>query len=116
MTGGWFAGAHSGVLGKPVKSRGENIAAVRFINLLARFTGEARWRKAAARRYRAALAYPGLHKRAEWRGPAAGKLPNHGVEYPDLGEAAASACFNRVCSLPVFDAKGLVAAVDRLYR
>jgi len=165
-TGGWFASApasHSGVLGKPVKSRDENAAAVRFMNLLGQFTGEARWRRAAerglgylaspavleaadflpgvllaerelqrdpahitvvgarsdklARRlYRAALAYPGLHKRAEWWDPAAGKLPNHDVEYPDLGEAAAFACSNRICSLPVFDPKDLRAAVDRLYR
>jgi uncharacterized protein YyaL (SSP411 family) len=165
-TGGWFASApeaHSGVLGKPVKSRDENTAAVRFMNLLAQFTGEARWRRAAERGfgylaspavleaadflpgvllaeremqrdpahitvvgarsdklaqrlYRAALAYPGLYKRAEWWDPAEGKLPNHDVEYPDLGEAAAFACSNRICSLPVFDAKDLAAAVDRLYR
>jgi uncharacterized protein YyaL (SSP411 family) len=165
-TGGWFASApqtHSGVLGKPVKSRDENVAAVRFMNLLAQFTGGARWRRAAergfgylaspavlaaadflpgvllaerelqrepahitvvgaksdqtaARLYRAALAYPGLYKRAEWWDPAQGRLPNHDVEYPDLGEAAAFACSNRICSLPVFDANDLAAAVDRLYR
>jgi len=52
----------------------------------------------------------------EWWDPSKGKLPNHDVEYPDLGEPAAFACSNRICSLPVFDAKDLPAAVDRLYR
>ncbi len=163
-TGGWFAGAAwSSVFGKPVKSRDENIAAVRFMNLLFQFSGDKRWRwaaergfgylaspavleaadflpgvlsaerelqrdpahitvvghrgdAAAERLYRAALSYPGLYKRAEWWDPAEGKLPNHDVEYPDLGEAAAFACSNRICSLPVFDPQELSAAVDRLYR
>lgn len=165
-TGGWFSGTvqpHSSVLGKPVKSRDENIAAVRFLNLLFQFSGDERWRQAAERGfgylaspavleaadflpgvlsaeremqrdpahitvvggrgdaaaerlYRAALTYPGLYKRAEWWDPAEGKLPNHDVEYPDLGEAAAFACSNRICSLPVFDAKDLSAAVDRVMR
>ncbi|MCC6470912.1 MAG: thioredoxin domain-containing protein, partial [Alphaproteobacteria bacterium] len=51
-TGGFFAGAPdaaSAVLGKPVKSRDENIGAVRFLNLLHRTSGEARWRDAAER-------------------------------------------------------------------
>lgn len=162
-TGGWFASANSGVLGKPVKSRDENIAAVRFFNLLFQYSGDARWRRAAERGfgylaspavvealdflpgvllaerelqrepvhitivggkrdaaaenlYRAALTYPAAYKRAEWWDRTEGKLPNHDVEYPDLGEAAAFACSNRICSLPVFDAKDLAGAVDRLYR
>jgi uncharacterized protein YyaL (SSP411 family) len=165
-TGGWFAaapGGEAGPLGKPVKSRDENIAAVRFMNLLAQYSGEGRWRQAAergfgyvaspavleaadflpgallaerelqrepahitvvgargdaaaGRLFRAALAYPGLYKRAEWWDPAEGKLANHDVEYPDLGAAAAFACSNRICSLPVFDPSELAAAVDRLYR
>jgi len=165
-TGGFFAGAPdaaSGVLGKPVKSRDENIAAVRFLNLLFQYTGEARWREAAeqgfgflaspavidaidflpgvllAERelqrdpvhitivggknaaesrtlYGAALAYASPYKRAEWWDPAGAKLPNHDVEYPDLGEPAAFACSNRICSLPVVDPKDLAAAVDRVMR
>ncbi|MCK6450744.1 MAG: DUF255 domain-containing protein [Alphaproteobacteria bacterium] len=166
MTGGFFTSApetHSGVLGKPAKSRDENVAAVRFLNLLNRYSGDERWRQAAERGfgylaspavidaldflpgvllaerelqrepvhitvvgghgdrtarglYAAALSYPSSYKRAEWWDPAKGKLPNHDVEYPDLGEPAAFACSNRICSLPVFDPKDLPAAVDRLYR
>lgn len=166
MTGGFFSSApesHSGVLGKPAKSRDDNVATVRFLNLLNRYSGEQRWRDAAERGfgylaspavidaldflpgvllaerelqrepvhitivgghkdavarglYGAALSYASPYKRAEWWDPATGKLPNHDVEYPDLGEPAAFACSNRICSLPVFDAKDLPAAVDRLYR
>ncbi len=165
-TGGFFAGAPdaaSGVLGKPVKSRDENIATVRFLNMLHQYSGDGRWRAAAeqgfgylaspavldavdflpgvllAERelqrdpvhitivggkgaaesralYRAALAYPSPYKRAEWWDPAGAKLPNHDVEYPDLGEPAAFACSNRMCSLPVLDPKDLAAAVDRVMR
>ncbi|MCC7045315.1 MAG: thioredoxin domain-containing protein [Alphaproteobacteria bacterium] len=165
-TGGFFAGAPdaaSGVLGKPVKSRDENIAAVRFLNLLYQTSGEARWRDAAERGFgylaspavidavdflpgvllaeremqrepvhitvvgprgdaaaaglhAAALSYPGAYKRAEWWDPAEGKLPNHDVDYPDLGEPAAFACSNRICSVPVFEPKDLAAAVDRVMR
>lgn len=165
-TGGFFAGAPdaaSGVLGKPVKSRDENIVAARFLNLLFQYTGEARWRGAAetgfgylaspavidavdflpgvllAERelqrepvhvtivgardapasralHGAALAYPAVYKRAEWWDPAGAKLPNHDVEYPDLGEPAAFACSNRICSVPVFDPRDLAAAVDRVMR
>jgi len=165
-TAGFFAAAPeaaSGVLGKPVKSRDENIATVRFLNLLAPYSGEPRWRQAAERGfgylaspavaesidflpgvllaerelqrepahitvvggrdaalsatlYGAALAYPGAYKRAEWWDPAGPKLPNHDVEYPDLGEPAAFACSNRICSVPVFDPKDLAAAVDRVMR
>ncbi|MGQ0677830.1 MAG: DUF255 domain-containing protein [Rhodospirillales bacterium] len=165
-TGGWFAsapGGHSNILGKPVKSRDENTAAVRFMNLLSQYAGDARWRQAAergfgylaspavleaadflpgvllaerelqrepahitvvggksdalARRlFAAALRYPGLYKRAEWWDPAQGRLANHDVEYPELGEAAAFACSNRICSLPVFDPMDLAAAVDRVLR
>jgi uncharacterized protein YyaL (SSP411 family) len=71
---------------------------------------------AAAGLYAAALAYPATYKRAEWWDPAKGKLPNHDVEYPDLGEPAAFACSNRICSVPVFDPKDLAAAVDRVMR
>lgn len=70
----------------------------------------------AEKLYRAALSYPAAYKRAEWWDRAEGKLPNHNVEYPELDEAAAFACSNRICSLPVFDAKDLAGAVDRLYR
>lgn len=165
-TGGFFASApdtHSGVLGKPVKSRDENVAAVRFFNLLFQYSGDRRWRevaehgfgylaspavieaidflpgvllaerelqrepvhitvvgprgdRAAAGLHAASLAYPATYKRAEWWDPAEGRLPNHDVEYPDLGESAAFACSNRICSLPVFDPKDLPAAVDRVMR
>lgn len=165
-TGGFFASApdtHSGVLGKPIKSRDENVAAVRFLNLLHRYAGDERWRQAAeqgfgylaspavieavdflpgvllaerelqrepvhitvvggrgdaqaARLFDAALLYPAPYKRAEWWDPAQGRLPNHDVDYPDLGEPAAFACSNRICSVPVFEPKDLAAAVDRVMR
>jgi uncharacterized protein YyaL (SSP411 family) len=165
-TGGFFASApetHSTILGKPVKSREENVATVRFLNLLYHYTGEARWRDAAGRGFgylaspavteaadflpgvllaerelgrdpvhvtvvgprgdaqaaglfAAALAYPAAYKRAEWWDPAAGRLPNHDVDYPDLGEPAAFACSNRICSLPVFDPRELAVAIDRVMR
>ncbi|MCC6466852.1 MAG: hypothetical protein IT563_00910, partial [Alphaproteobacteria bacterium] len=70
----------------------------------------------AAGLHAAALSYPAAYKRAEWWDPAQGKLPNHDVDYPDLGEPAAFACSNRICSVPVFEPKDLAAAVDRVMR
>jgi hypothetical protein len=66
--------------------------------------------------YRAALAYPTQHKRAEWWDKAEGKLPNHDVDYPDYPEPAAFACTRSFCSLPVTDPAKLGAALDALKR
>ena len=43
----------------------------------------------------------------EWLDLREGKLPNPDVEYPDLGEPAAFACSNRICSFPSFNAEEL---------
>jgi hypothetical protein len=41
-------------------------------------------------------------------------LPNPDVEYPDLGEPAAFACSNRICSFPSFNAEELQATVKQM--
>ncbi len=66
--------------------------------------------------YRAALAYPTQHKRAEWWDKAEGRLPNHDVDYPDYPEPAAFACTRSFCSQPVTDPARLAAALDQLKR
>jgi uncharacterized protein YyaL (SSP411 family) len=62
----------------------------------------------------AARALPARYKRLEWLDPREGKLPNPDVEYPDLGEAAAFACSNRICSFPSFSAEELHATVKQM--
>jgi hypothetical protein len=57
---------------------------------------------------------PAIAKRLDWWDRAEGPLPNPDVEYPDLGEAAAFACANQVCSLPVFEPAELAATVARM--
>jgi uncharacterized protein len=61
-----------------------------------------------------ARALPANYKRLEWLDLSEGKLPNADVEYPDLGEPAAFACSNRICSFPAFDAKELLANVEQM--
>ncbi len=61
-----------------------------------------------------ALAYPSVYKRAEWWDKREGNLPNPDVEYPELPKAAAFACANHICSLPVFTPDKLSRQVDRL--
>ena len=61
-----------------------------------------------------ARALPARYKRLEWLDPREGKLPNPDVEYPDLGEAAAFACSNRICSFPSFNAEELQATVKQM--
>jgi uncharacterized protein YyaL (SSP411 family) len=58
-----------------------------------------------------ARAFPARYKRLEWLDLREGKLPNPDVEYPDLGEPAAFACSNRICSYPSFNAEELQATV-----
>ncbi|MEA2818576.1 MAG: uncharacterized protein QOJ86_580 [Bradyrhizobium sp.] len=62
----------------------------------------------------AARAFPARYKRLEWLDLREGKLPNPDVEYPDLGEAAAFACSNRICSYPSFNAEELAATVKQM--
>jgi uncharacterized protein YyaL (SSP411 family) len=61
-----------------------------------------------------ARALPARYKRLEWLDLREGKLPNPDVEYPDLGEPAAFACSNRICSFPSFNAEELAATVKQI--
>lgn len=61
-----------------------------------------------------ARALPARYKRLEWLDLREGKLPNPDVEYPDLGEPAAFACSNRICSFPSFNAEELKATVAQM--
>lgn len=61
-----------------------------------------------------ARALPARYKRLEWFDLREGKLPNADVEYPDLGEPAAFACSNRICSFPSFTAEELQANVKQM--
>jgi uncharacterized protein YyaL (SSP411 family) len=61
-----------------------------------------------------ARALPARYKRLEWLDMREGKLPNSDVEYPDLGEPAAFACSNRICSFPSFNAEELQANVTQM--
>jgi uncharacterized protein len=64
--------------------------------------------------YALARALPARYKRLEWLDLREGKLPNPDVEYPDLGEPAAFACSNRICSFPSFNAEELQATVKQM--
>jgi uncharacterized protein YyaL (SSP411 family) len=61
-----------------------------------------------------ARALPARYKRLEWLDLREGRLPNADVEYPDLGEPAAFACSNRICSFPSFTAEELQANVKQM--
>jgi len=61
-----------------------------------------------------ARAFPARYKRLEWLDLREGKLPNPDVEYPDMGEPAAFACSNRICSYPSFNAEELKATVQQM--
>ena len=64
--------------------------------------------------HKLARALPARYKRLEWLDLREGKLPNPDVEYPDLGEPAAFACSNRICSFPSFNAEELAATVKQM--
>lgn len=66
--------------------------------------------------YDAARRYPAIYKRVDWYDPEEGPMLNDDIKYPELDQAAAFACGNRVCSLPVFDPAGLDKAVKRMAR
>jgi len=65
--------------------------------------------------YQHALRYPGSYRRIEWWDKAEGAMPNPDVQYPALPKAAAFACANQRCSLPVFDKADIHPMVDALY-
>jgi uncharacterized protein YyaL (SSP411 family) len=68
----------------------------------------------ASELFAAALSYPLSYKRTEWWDRRQGPLPNMDVEFPEMKEAAAFACANKRCSLPVFKPEGIAERVDRL--
>jgi len=57
---------------------------------------------AARALYEAARTYPTRYFRIEWLDRREGPLPAADVEYPELPKAAAFACANGACSVPVF--------------
>jgi uncharacterized protein YyaL (SSP411 family) len=61
-----------------------------------------------------ARAFPARYKRLEWLDLREGAMPNPDVEYPDMGEPAAFACSNRICSYPSFTAEELQATVRQM--
>jgi uncharacterized protein YyaL (SSP411 family) len=70
---------------------------------------------AAQALYAAARQYPTRYLRIEWLDRREGPLPVADVEYPELPEAAAFACANGACSVPVFapeQVARIIAKVD----
>jgi uncharacterized protein YyaL (SSP411 family) len=70
---------------------------------------------AAQALYAKARQYPTRYLRIEWLDRREGPLPAADVEYPELPDAAAFACANGACSVPVFAADQvfrIVAKVD----
>lgn len=148
-----------GALRKPVKQIDENVAVVRFLNLVRHYSGDTAF-DAAARHgmawlvalaandivapgatladaelsrepmhvtilgrkddpearalYAAARRYPTRYLRIEWIDRREGPMPNPDVEYPDMPQAAAFACANGACSLPVFEPNEIAAIVRRI--
>ena len=60
-----------------------------------------------------ARAVPVFYKRIDWWDRSEGPLKNPDVTYPELEEAAAFLCANRICSLPAFTPDELAAALQR---
>ena len=152
--------AKVGVFAKPARLVDDQILVARFMNMLDRYFGDAKYHDNAAHAMRyltsataemvrplpgvlladeelaiepthmtivghkddakakalhaAARAFPARYKRLEWLDLREGKLPNPDVEYPDLGEPAAFACSNRICSYPSFNAEELKATVAQM--
>ncbi|MEI6204370.1 MAG: glycoside hydrolase family 88 protein, partial [Enhydrobacter sp.] len=64
--------------------------------------------------YAAAHTYPTRYLRIEWLDQREGPLPASDVEYPEMPQAAAFACANGTCSLPVFAADEVHRIVDKV--
>jgi len=64
--------------------------------------------------HHAALALTIGYKRVDRWDPAGGLMPNPDVSYPPMDRAAAFACANQICSLPLFNAKDLTATVAKM--
>jgi uncharacterized protein len=68
----------------------------------------------ARKLHAAALAFPAIYLRVDWWDTREGPLANPDVTYPEMDQAAAFACSNHTCSLPVFSAADLTATVARM--
>lgn len=71
---------------------------------------------AALALFQAANMYPVAYKRVEWYDSKEGPMPNPDTEYPEMPKAAAFACANQRCSLPVFTPAGIAAAVENMLK
>lgn len=69
---------------------------------------------AARALFEKARQYPTRYLRLDWWDRHEGPLPNPDVSYPELDRAAAFACANGICSLPVFESAELFQAVRRV--
>ena len=69
---------------------------------------------AAQALYASARQYPTRYLRIEWLDRREGPLPAADVEYPELPEAAAFACANGACSLPVFTPDAIARIVSKV--
>jgi uncharacterized protein YyaL (SSP411 family) len=70
---------------------------------------------AAQALYTAARTYPTRYLRIEWLDRRQGPLPAADIDYPEMPEAAAFACANGACSVPVFtraEVHRIAATVD----
>ena len=62
----------------------------------------------------AARQLPFIYKRLDWWDKREGPMINPDVDYPELEKAAAFACANSICSLPVFEPDNLKPQVKRM--
>lgn len=69
---------------------------------------------AAQALYASARQYPTRYLRIEWLDRREGPLPAADVDYPEVPEAAAFACANGACSLPVFAPAGISRIVSKV--
>ncbi len=69
---------------------------------------------AARALYATARQYPTRYLRIEWLDRRDGPLPATDVAYPELPQAAAFACANGACSLPVFAAEDIARIVSKV--
>ncbi|MBX9570588.1 MAG: DUF255 domain-containing protein [Candidatus Obscuribacterales bacterium] len=71
---------------------------------------------AALTLFQAANRYPVSYKRVEWYDPKEGPMPNPDTEYPEMPKAAAFACANQRCSLPVYTPEGIASSVENMMK
>ncbi len=69
---------------------------------------------AAKALFKSANQYKESYKRVDWWDKREGVLPNSTVKYPQLSKAAAFACSQNRCSLPIYKAEELGAKLEAL--